>query len=861
MRFILLLCSSLLTMISAHSQTSITLTLHDGWQFRQADSGEWRSATIPGCVHTDLLAQEQIQDPYYRLQELDVQWVDKVDWEYRTVVVISEQMANKQVVELMFEGLDTQADVYWDGMLVLTANNAFRTWRIPLTGSQKTQGRHLLRVYFYSPITIGLQKQEVYGTQLPAINDQSKRGEVPRNRKVSPYLRKPPYHFGWDWGPRLVTSGIWKPVYLRGWDMLSLSELYFRQDSVSTKQATVTAQMDIEARQSGAAMLHLYINGAEVDEFPVALSEGTNHLEFPFVMDRPRLWWTHDLGEPYLYQMEMRLTVVGEEVGRIDRSVGLRDIRLVQQPDPEGEGRSFFFQLNGAPVFAKGANYIPQDIFPTRVTPEQEESLILSAKAANMNMIRVWGGGIYETDHFYDLCDRHGILIWQDFMFACSMYPGNTEFLDNVRQEAIDQVRRIRHHACLALWCGNNEIDLAWAQYNPLGGWGWKQRYKKKTRKKIWEAYQAVFHRILPEVVADLDPVTDYWPSSPYEKEGGHSSNTSVSGDIHYWGVWHGEHPFERFYEFIGRFMSEYGFQSFPELATVNTYTLPEDHSIESEVMASHQRSGIGNLRIRSYMKDHYVVPESFEHQLYVGQLLQAKGIRTAIEAHRFARPWCMGTLYWQLNDCWPVASWSGMDYYHRWKALHYAVQDAFRPVIVGVKQNKDQWEIHVSSDRPDSVEAVLLLTQMDMAGNTWQGVEVPVLLEPQIGRLLHSLDPESWTDGKDLTSSLLHIRLLDQEGEELASRIHYFLPEKTLNLPQPQLEIVVSAQEDQFLVTVTTDSLAKNVFLHSPVVSSFSDNFFDLLPGESKTVELQANVATEEELELGVMTLAETMK
>lgn len=848
-----------MTSVVSTAQQSFSRIIHQNWEFKQADSGAWRSAVVPGCVHTDLMDNGLLKDPFYRKQEEEAQWVDKKNWVYRTEVELTADQCRFEHLELEFEGLDTRADVYWDGELLLSANNAFRTWKALLSAAHKTEGKHILRIFFHSPIEFGLREQAKYGTKLPAINDQSDRGEVEGNRRVSPYVRKPPYHFGWDWGPRLVTSGIWKPVTLHGWNDTRITDFYIRQDSVSADFATLTAILSIESDSADAGEMMLSINGAPLDAFARSWNAGISTIEIPFGIESPRLWWTHDLGESYQYEFGISMITDGNAmVGNRKVKTGLRDIRLIIDQDETGQGSSFGFQLNGIPIFAKGANYIPQDIFPTRVSPEDNRRLVQASRDANMNMIRIWGGGIYESDDFYDKCDEVGILIWQDFMFACSMYPGNEEFLENVAAEAQDQIIRLRNHPCIALWCGNNEIDMAWAQHNMLGGWGWKQRYRKKTRAKIWQANTRIFHEILPQLVDSLSPEINYWPSSPYEKEGGHSTNASISGDMHYWGVWHAQHPFKDFHKYVGRFMSEYGFQSFPEFETVKTYTVEEDWDIESDVMAAHQRSGIGNLRIRSYMADHYVVPENFADQLYVGQLLQAKGITTAIEAHRFARPYCMGTLYWQLNDCWPVASWSGLDYYYRWKALHFAVKKAFSPVIVGVKPGEESNTLCVASDLLDSLNGVLSITLMDFSGNILRDssldVAIPGLSSIALGKMEDYL-PASF----DRAQSLLRLTLRDAEGISQASRLHYFLPEKSLTLTSPQIDLIFQPNETGFILSLSSDVLAKNVYLSAAPGCVFSDNFVDLLPGESTRIQITTSRKVEE-LQLTVTSLIDTL-
>lgn len=845
--------------LASPAQQSFSRILHQNWEFKQADSSDWRSAVVPGCVHTDLMAHGILKDPFYRKQEDEAQWIDKKNWVYRMEVELTAEQSSFEHLELEFQGLDTRADVYWDGELILSATNAFRTWKETLPTHLASEGRHLLRIFFHSPIDYGLQQQGEYHTKLPAINDQSDRGKVEGNRRVSPYVRKPPYHFGWDWGPRLVTSGIWKPVILHGWNDARMADFYIRQDSVSKAFAQLTAMFTIEADAAGKGEMMLSVNGAPLDVFSHNWEPGITTIEVPFRIESPRLWWTHDLGESYQYKFGVRLISENHLIGTSEINTGLRDIQLVIDQDEEGGGSGFGFRLNGVPIFAKGANYIPQDIFPTRVTEDDNQKLINAARDANMNMIRIWGGGIYESDDFYAKCDEAGILIWQDFMFACSMYPGNEEFLENVAREAEDQIKRLRNHACIALWCGNNEIDMAWAQHNMLGGWGWKQRFRKKTRTKIWEANTRIFHEILPQLVDSLSPEINYWPSSPYEKEGGHSTNASTSGDMHYWGVWHSQHPFKDFHKYVGRFMSEYGFQSFPEFETVKQYTTEEDWDIESEVMAAHQRSGIGNLRIRSYMADHYVIPERFEDQLYVGQLLQAKGITSAIEAHRFARPYCMGTLYWQLNDCWPVASWSGLDYYYRWKALHFAVREAFEPLIIGIKPGEELNTIYAASDLVEPFDGVLSVKLFDFSGKILVEssftVVIPALSSVQVGILEELIPP-----GFDLATSVLSIELSEPDGTLRHQKLHYFFPEKKLTLTAPQIEISQVATDTGFSLELSTDVLAKNVYLQGIPGCVFSDNFMDLLPGEKKTIQIESSIKNWDEVDLHIQSLFDTL-
>jgi beta-mannosidase len=804
-------------------------TLSEGWRFRQASDTIWRPATVPGTVHTDLLQNGVIEDPFYRTNERGLQWIDKADWEYATTFEASAETMQKERIVLLFKGLDTYADVYLNDSLLLRAGNFFRSWEADAKPFLKA-GKNELRVFFHSPIKIGLEKLQAHGYPLPASNDQSENGGM-GDKRVSIFTRKPGYHYGWDWGPRLVSSGIWQPAKLLAWNDLRITGLYFQQISLTPENALLKARFEVEATKEGQAAFQIVHEGKVLAELEHALTPGRQEVQVDFEIPNPKLWWTRELGEPYLYELSGKAG--GDEK---THAIGLRNLRIVQEPAKQGT--SFYVELNGIPIFSKGANYIPNDVFIPRVTDEQYENLIASAVAANMNMLRVWGGGFYEKDIFYELCDRNGILVWQDFMFACAMYPGDAAFLENVRLEAEENVRRLRNHPSIALWCGNNEIDVAWANFNEKRGWGWKQLYSPAQRKEIWAAYDTVFHKILPAAVETHAPGVFYWPSSPYMGPGQHAAYSGTAGDTHYWGVWHGEEPFSKFRDNLSPFVSEYGFQSFPELNTVKKYTLPEDWDIESEVMAAHQRSGIGNLRIRSYMEQHYKVPGRFEDLLYVGQLLQADAIRQAIEAHRIAMPFCMGSLYWQINDCWPVASWSGMDYYQNWKAMHYAVKKAFEPLLVAAQADSTGICIYGVSDLGTAQAATLYMELLNFEGRQMAEWTREVELPARTSTRLDTFPVEELSKLSSLTNAVLHIRLLQGE-EELSDALVYFAPPKALELPaEPGLAWTMTRKGDGFDVALSAEKLAKNVYLYwEGAEGFFSDNYFDLLPGEEKTI------------------------
>ena len=569
----------------------------------------------------------------------------------------------------------------------------------------------------------------------------------------------------------------------------------------------------------------------------------------PIRIPNPELWWPNGLGEPHLYTAQAILKA-GRRTDTLTTRFGLRTLELVTEPDSIGE--SFFFRVNGVPVFMKGANVIPLDHFSPRVTEEDYQALFRDVVDANMNMLRVWGGGIYEEDRFYELADEHGILIWQDFMFANGMYPGDSLFLANVRAEATHQVRRLRGHPSLALWCGNNEMDEGWKN------WGWARNYDTpEDSAAVWNAYEAIFHDLLPGVVAAEDPERRYWPSSP--SLGWGNPESLNRGDSHYWGVWHGQEPFQVFAEKLPRFSSEFGFQGFPPMETLAAVTQPEDRALFDPTFLVHQKHPIGNELIKSYMERDYPVPSSFEDFAYVSQLLQARGMRTAFEAHRRAKPRTMGTLYWQLNDTWPVVSWSSRDYFGRWKALHYAARDAFAPVLISPVLLGDTLEVWGVSELTRPVEGTLTLDLLDFDGKILWQTSVLALLPANQSRPLWEGSASSILGEADSRRAVLVANFLETGSQAPGqSALLYFHPPKDLGLRVPAIRFEVTPEEGGVVLHLESDVLAKDVYLRLDG-ARFSGNFFDLLPGRSRSVRIETDLSAEEvEAALKIRTLAE---
>lgn len=799
------------------------ISLNEGWKFREAGKTEWHAATVPGVVHTDLLQNKLIDDPFYRDNEKDLQWIGKTDWEYQLSFRLTGKLLDREKLELLFEGLDTYADVFLNDKQILSADNMFRRWRVDIKDTAKV-GDNILRIRFRSPINEILPRMKTLDYELPASNDQ---GE-----KTSPYTRKAPYQYGWDWGPRFVTSGIWKPVSLEAWDEARIEDLHIKQNSLSKENADLTTVVEIFTSRDLEANIEIenLTDKKIAAGKTVRLKKGVNQVPLNFEIKNPRLWYPVGLGEQALYTFNAKVSFNGKVVDEFRERTGLRNLELRQTPDEWGT--SFMFVVNGIPVFGKGGNWIPADSFPTRVTKDRYKQLLTSVRDANMNMIRVWGGGIYENDYYYELADEMGILVWQDFMFAVSMYPGDDEFLANVRQEAIDNIKRLRDHPSIVLWCGNNEVETAWNH------WGWRQQLPSH----IWDDYLKLFARLLPEVVEEYDPETPYWSSSPSSNFQEDADSQKI-GDVHYWGVWHSSLPFREYEKQTPRFMSEYGFQSFPEIETVKTYTTESDRkSIETPVMLAHQRHPRGNQLIREYMLREYDEPKDFESFLYVSQVLQAEGIKTGTEHFRRIMPRNMGALYWQINDCWTVASWSGMDYFGRWKAMQYYAKRFFEPVMVSPVDAGENIDIYVVSDLPGMKRAEMVISVFSFGGTELSKKVLNIDVEPLKGRSYMSIPVKDLLNGEDKNNVVL-LADLKIDGKTVSKNELYFKPFKELHFSKPEITPEISKTAYGFKVTLNSDKIARAVYLSGIPDGVFKDNYFDLVPGRAAEIEFHGSV------------------
>lgn len=799
------------------------------WRFRQARHSNWYPATVPGVVHTDLMANGIIEDPYFRLNERGLQWIDKEDWIYETTFDADDAVFACDRIRLRFDGLDTYADVWLNDRQVLTANNMFRRWVVPVKPLLRKRG-NVLRVYFHSPIKKALPLCDSLPYRYEAWNDQAANGGL-LDKKLSPFTRKAGYHYGWDWGPRLVTSGIWRQVVLEGWNSLRIEDVFHYQKEVSAERASIETRVEVEAAEPAEDVrIAVYDGDRLLGERIVRLDRGINTVVVPFAIRKPRLWWCRGLGEQHRYTFRTVVGIGDRTLATDLKRVGLRSVRVEKERD--AFGRSLRFVLNGVPVFCKGANYIPCDCFLPRITHETYERTVRDAAEVNMNMLRVWGGGIYEDDRFYDLCDSAGILVWQDFMYACSVYPARGEMLENMRLEAIDNVKRLRNHPSVVYWCGNNENQDSW-----LTGWIYDVRKTNpKYAEVIWQEYEAQYYRMLSDVVAEYAPGTGYQPSSPFSDYGKVSNDRE--GDRHYWEVWHARKPIAEYNVQRSRFFSEYGFQSFPCYETVKRYAPnPEDRTISSEVMMAHQRGGEhANDLIRSYLLSEYHEPRDFETFLYASQILQGDAIKTAIEAHRRDKGYCWGSLYWQHNDCWPVASWSSRDWYGTWKAQHYFARQAFDDLLVSPIVREGELHVYVVSDRQADTRGVLTVQAIRLEGGASKAIVRNVVVPANASTRLLTLDTKHLLGGIAPEEAVIRAEL--HTADKTYTNTCFLVRQKEMRYPEATVACDITPSRDGYDVTVRSEVFVRGLYLSvEDAHIHFSDNFFDLLPGESRTV------------------------
>jgi beta-mannosidase len=698
-------------------QSSI-IDLNQNWQFRKVSSTKWYKAEVPGNIHTDLLANKLIPDPFYRDNESKVQWVENETWEYQTTFATNVTSPGNELIHIVFYGLDTYAEVFLNGEKIISADNMFIQWSVNVSGLLRKINKLVVR---FQP-----------ASKIAKAKKKAAKIAYPDNERV--FVRKAQYQFGWDWGPRLVTCGIWKNVYLKVYD------------------------------EAGSSM------------------------------KRSQTW------------------------------------NVILETKKDSIGESFQFIKDGKPVYIKGANWIPADNFLPRARKlKLYEKRIRDAKEANINMLRVWGGGIYEDDIFYQLCEKYGIMVWQDFMFAGAMYPGDEAFLKNVEAEVRYQVTRLRGYSCIVIWCGNNEIEEAW--FN----WGWQKQfnYSVADSLKLWNDYKKIFHELIPSVLKELDPQRPYWPSSP--SLGWGRDSAYLKGDVHYWGVWWGKQPVEKYNEKVGRFNSEYGMQGMPDMKTIRQFALPTDFDTSSKVMKVHQKHPFGYENIKLYIENKFRTPKTFEDLVYVSQLMQADAIRTAITAHR-TDPKNSGTIFWQWNDCWPVTSWSAIDYYGRKKALYYEVKRRFAPAVFLPYYDPETSRLMLTGVSDLDTPVLVKGWFFDFVkGEQNTTDEYTSMLYPYRERESFMILNKNAEDKKNGAWCFQVV-----SGKKVISRSFLFAhAPKEMNFPKANL--LTRVYKDH--LTISTDKFAYGVFIDVPDGVELEDNYFNLLPGETRSIKFSSKI------------------
>jgi len=860
--------------VSLHAAEPQSRPLNSGWEFRAVNAAQhpevsgWHAAQVPGVVQTDLLAAHLIPDPFYSDNEPRLQWIGLTDWEYRTTFQVDAATLQHEHVDLVFDGLDTFADVFLNGQPILTADNMFRRWRVSVKPLLKP-GPNTLRIVFGSPITSMIPKVKALPYILPSVSTVNAGNE--ENVATLPYTRKAAYQYGWDWAPRFVTMGIWKTVWLETWDDARVENFHIQQSKITRDVAELNAELDIEASRPMTATVTISYKGLAIAETAgpstpppvpgtsgasgedrprtkpltqtVQLDAGTNHISIPLRIASPKLWYPAGYGPQNRYQFSAVIKQGKNILAEASLNTGLRSVELRRVPDRWG--KSFEFVVNGIPIFAKGANVIPFDSFPSRVTPADHRRILEAARDAHMNMVRVWGGGIYQSQDFHDICDELGLMVWQEFMFGGDMVPGDLAFQQNVRAEAIDQVKRLRDHPSIVLWCGNNEIEAGWLAW--ADRISFKESITPPQRERVWQDYVVMFHDIIKSVVEQYAQPTPYWPSSP-SADFEAPPNSDDNGDMHYWGVWHGLDPIEDYELQNPRFMSEFGFQSFPEMRTILSYAPPDDLAIDSVAMMAHQKNHGGNERILTYMLREYPEPKDFAAFVYVSQVQQAEAIKVGAEHLRRDRPRIMGALFWQLNDCWPVASWSSIDYFGRWKALQYYARRFYADLLVSPFAHNGIVDVYVVSDKLQATAGQVRVRLLTFDGKTLLDKTEPVQVPAQSSAVYASFNEKELLANTDPDQVFLTVEL-NAGGQTISRNELFFDHMRNLQLPlKPAIRSTISSNGSTYTITLRSPMLARDVYLSfGDLDVKLSDNYFDLLPGEEKTVTLTSSATLAE--------------
>jgi len=814
------------SILSCGHETSI-----NAWEFKQTNDTIWHPAIVPGTIHTDLLANKLIDDPFIGKNELHLQWIEEKDWEYKTTFQLGSKLMRKEHIDINFEGLDTYAFVYLNDSLIIEADNMHHRWSTDIK-SLVNEEINELRVIFKSPIIEGQKKLEQLPYFIPASNEARPIGE-----QTSIFTRKAQYHYGWDWGPRLTTSGIWRPFHFKGWDTDKIENVKIETQSIIGDTAIAQISIETKAVHNNSKEAVIHFNNVEVISEQIKNTE--NQLIYQVKIPSPKLWWPNGMGAQYLYNVSIDLKVNRKTEDTYKQKIGLRKIELLNTVDSDSLGTSFYLSVNDKPVFMKGANYIPSDFFNPRASKNYER-VVQNAIDANMNMLRVWGGAIYENDAFYSLCDEKGILIWQDFMFACAMVPTQDTHIKSIKREAKAAIQRLNNHPSIALWVGNNENLTGWKQ------WGWQENYNlsKPDSLAIWNTYDTLFNHTLKVYVSKYGN-GNYWASSP--SSGTNELQNKFSGDQHEWGVWFNQLPFDEYHTNAGRFISEYGVQSLPELNTIKKFDpFVTNWTINTEALNFRQRSkmpwiseGFDGFDMMNYYIDlYYPKPNNLEELIYLSQSTQALCLQTATEVHRKNKPYTMGSLYWQIDDVWPTVSWSTVDYFGNWKAAHYAVREVNKSIITSAETKDNQLNVYLISDKTEAIRGLFKIILKTLSGTAIKSWEFDAYATTQESKMVYSENIEEFLGDYQPENVFLEMTFI-QDDTFVDEGVFYFVKPKHLNLIPSDIKIDINDMQ----ITLTASTLAKNVYLSTgDIQGHFSDNYFDLIPGKSKTIIFSSN-------------------
>jgi len=798
---------------------SAEIFLESDWKFHISSDTSWYEASVPGDLVSDLYNNHLINDPYFRFNSDSIKWIEQENWEYQTLFDVPQDVMKNDEVLLHFAGLDTYADVYLNDSLILESDNMFRTWDIPCKKTLKER-KNKLRIIFFL--------KELSTTDLSDKQSIKSNNQFPQSDDPKPPIRKARYHFGSESNPQIINAGIWRSVSIKAWSTARISDVYIQPKNISTEVADYTLLVDILALKTGNYSLKIFIDDDQVGKsLPIIITTGKNQNTFDFQITKPTLWWCNGMGSQYLYKLRTELWKDNTLISSYFHKFGVRKLELVQ--DSDSFGHSFYFRLNDVPVFMKGANYFPLDMLSSRFTKDRYRQVIEDIVTSNMNMLRMQASGIYENNDFYELCDQHGILIWQDFMLENITLPDDTAEIENIKNEAIENVCRLRNNPCMALWSGNS-ISIYFEK---------REASKKQVLKAGFTDKPDIYNEILSAIVKKYSSHLPYLPGNSATKD------NKSSGHINDWNVWYNAAPFASYSTIPGRFVSEYGMQSFPAMNTIKAFSAPEDENVQSPQMKYRQRCylpGIspnlnGNDMIMDYIQMYYNDPTNFESFVYLSQIMQAEALKNAIEHHRIYRGICMGSLFRQIDDCWPAISWSTINYDGKWKPAQYAVKKAFSNIIIVPVSENGKIKIYGVNDSLSDVNAILQIQTMDFNGKILGIRSLNVVLPGNSSTLLWNIKQYKICPEASKQKILLRAQLTIS-SKVISESILYFASPKFLDLPVPDVTYEVKGSENQFTLILKTDKLAKNLFFDTKArIAKFSENNIDLLPGLEKAI------------------------